>query len=348
MFLLIPVLSLLAGTGCAEVSTHGYVQRNNYLDQPDVRTFIDKMVKEYDFSRDDLDRLFAQAKEQTRVLSAIASPAEAKPWYDYRPIFLTSRRIDQGVTFWDQNATTLQEASQLYGVPPEIIVAIIGVESFYGRRMGGFPVFDTLVTLSFDYPPRAAFFRRQLAQYLVLTREEHIDPLTPKGSYAGAMGRGQFMPSSYREYAVDFDTDGKRDLWHSSADAIGSVANYFKRHGWEQGMPVAVPANLDGNVSNYQALLDSGVKPSISLSRLEQQGAHPTKPFDFKGDVSLFALEGQMVPEYWIGTKNFYVITRYNHSKLYAMAVYQLAEAIKEQYQQAHKDSNKKPEGNQG
>ena len=305
---------------------------DDYSSRSDVQAFIDQLVTNQGFDRLDLVQLFANVKRQSRVLDAIARPAEAKPWHQYRSIFLTPKRISNGVEFWDLNEEILGRAEHVYGVPPEIIVAIIGVETFYGRRTGRFPVFDTLTTLGFDYPPRSKFFRGELEHFLQLAREESLDLVSVKGSYAGAMGQGQFIPSSYRAYAVDFDDDGRRDLWGSNADAIGSVANYFKRHGWNTGSQVALPVKLDG--TGYQKLLNRGMKPSIKPHTLKWHGVTPQHGQLNSGNVAFFEFEIKHGKRHWIGFENFYVITRYNHSPLYAMAVYQLSQQIKHNREQ--------------
>lgn len=325
---LLSLLMFLAGPGWASVSKRGVVQRGDYIGRPEVQAFIDRMAARHGFDPQRLTDLFAQARRQDRVLEAISRPAEAKPWHQYRPIFLTPERIEGGVEYWSRHEALLLRAGEVFGVDPEYLVAIIGVETYYGRHTGGFPVFDTLVTLGFDYPPRADFFRRELEQYLLLSRDESLEPLSLKGSYAGAMGKGQFIASSYRSYAVDFDGDGRRDLWGSAADVIGSVANYFERHGWEPGGVVAVPAVGGGD--GLEPLLKAGLKPSLTLDELAARGVRPAAPVP-PGDppVALIKLEGVEGPEYWIGFNNFYVITRYNRSPLYAMAVHQLAQEIR-------------------
>lgn len=301
-----------------------------YADRPEVKAFIAEQVKTANFDAAELQAIFAKAEKQQSIIDAISSPAEAKPWYQYRKIFLTDSRADGGVEFWARHAKVLERAAKEFGVAPEIIVSIIGVETFYGRRTGSYRVLNALATLGFDYPPRARFFRKELAQYLLLARDEQWDMMDPKGSYAGAMGMGQFIPSSYRAYAVDFSGDGKRDLW-DSVDAIGSVANYFKRHGWQQGEGVAVPAVA---TSQSVELLKTDMKPAYELEKLRSHGLKPSSQPDSKGPYSLIALDVENGMEYWIGQKNFYVITRYNRSPLYAMAVYQLAQEIKQRYQQ--------------
>ena len=300
---------------------------------PQVQAFISRLVAQDGFSRSWLERQFARARIEPAVIAAITHPAEALPWYRYRRIFLTEARVDAGVQFWKAHAAVLERAHKVYGVPPQIVTAIIGVETFYGRHMGRWPVFDSLATLAFDYPPRARFFREQLAQFLLIARSEGIDPFSVKGSYAGAMGLGQFMPSSYRAYAVDFDGDGKRDLWNNPDDAIASVANYLARHGWKAGAGVAVPASAHGDP---YARRSPAAKPSLSLAQLRAQGIIPRAHLAGGGPYSVIRLQsasGQY--EYWLGGHNFYVLMRYNYSPLYAIAVYQLSEEIAKRHAQA-------------
>ncbi|HEX6928415.1 MAG TPA: lytic murein transglycosylase B, partial [Gammaproteobacteria bacterium] len=213
----------------------------DYRSHPDFPAFAEKLETQ-GFTRTELDRMFDGVAKQQKIIDAISRPAESKDWHEYEPIFLTEARIGGGVEFWNAHADLLARAEREYGVDAGVIVAIIGVETFYGRITGSWRVIDALATLGFDYPPRSSFFRSELEHFLLLAREEAIEPQTVSGSYAGAMGGGQFMPSSYREYAVDFDGDGKRDLWNSWADVIGSVANYLSRHGWRHGDVIAVPA----------------------------------------------------------------------------------------------------------
>lgn len=298
----------------------------NYRHHPQAPEFISQIVKRHQLPRSEVEALLKQAQKQQSILDAIARPAEAKPWRDYRPIFLTADRIEGGNAFWQENTVNLAEASKTFGVDSEVIVAIIGVETRYGRHTGGYRVLDALATLGFDYPPRSSFFRSELEQFILLTREEQIDPLTAKGSYAGAMGLGQFIPSSYRRYAVDFDGDGKRDLWNSTRDAIGSVANYLKEHSWEQGGPVAQRVQVSGE--GYRTLLEKGMKPHIPAKQLSQYNIKTETPIDPERQVALIELEGDEGREYWVVFNNFYVITRYNRSPLYAMAVYQLSREI--------------------
>lgn len=206
------------------------------------------MVTKHDFDKNVLSQTFAKVEVKDSILKAISRPAEkSKPWYDYRKIFITDKRINGGVKFWQQHAEALQAAEQKYGVPVEVIIAILGVETRYGGNVGGYRVVDALSTLAFRYPPRSPFFRSELEHFLLLTREEKMSLLDPVGSYAGAMGLGQFMPSSYREYAVDFDGDGKRDIWTNPVDAIGSIANYLKRHGWIAGESIVHQTEISGS-----------------------------------------------------------------------------------------------------
>lgn len=267
--------------------------------------------------------LLDQAERKQSILDAISRPAEkTKPWYDYRKIFLTDKRALEGVAFAQQNAETLAKVSDQTGVPASVITAIIGVETFYGRITGSYRVIDALATLAFDYPKRSPFFTRELQNFLVLAYESGKDPLALKGSYAGAMGYGQFMPSSYRAYAVDYDGDGVADIWTNADDAIASVANYFLRHGWQPGAPVIVPANYDGDSSEIFA---GGLKPEKTVGELAEEGFAPRSATDISLVATPLRLEGSEGYEYWLCLENFYVITRYNHSAMYALSVWQLS-----------------------
>ena len=293
----------------------------------DVNEFIDRMVKEHNFNRDDLVKTFKKVKTNPKIIEAITRPAEAKPWYQYRPIFLTSDRIRQGVKFWRKNAEHLQRAYEVYGVAPEMIVAIIGVETKYGKYKGKYPVMNALTTLAFDYPKRASFFEKELEEFLLLAREEKVDPMKLKGSYAGAMGKPQFIASSYRHYAVDFNGDGKRDILNSTVDAIGSVANYFAEHNWYKDEPVTALAKISGD--KYKEIVKKGIKPSITLDKVLDAGVSIDEKHSSALETALIELELKDGKEYWVAFNNFYAITRYNHSELYAMAAYQLAQEIK-------------------
>jgi membrane-bound lytic murein transglycosylase B len=295
----------------------------DYSQRSDVQQFIDEMVEKHDFNRDELVSKLASAKKLDGVLEAISKPAEkVLTWKEYRPIFVTSKRIKGGNKFLKQHHETLQRAEKEYGVPAEIITAIIGVETYYGRLSGKTQVFDSLVTLGFDYPPRSRFFLSELEQFLLLTREEDVDVKDVRGSYAGAMGMPQFISSSYRHYAVDFDGDGKRDLWNNTADVIGSVANYFKVHGWKTGGQVVIPARINSSIEETRNKL----KPHTRIADLAAEGVIPDAAVDDEEKATVITLKGKKGKEYWLGLDNFYVITRYNHSSLYSMAVYQLSQ----------------------
>lgn len=296
----------------------------------DVKRFIAEMNARHRLSFD-LQALFAQVEIRPAIIEAMQRPAESKPWHQYRPIFLNETRIAQGVEFWNGHAQTIERASREYQVAPEIIVAIIGVETRYGRSTGGHRVIDALATLAFDYPKRAQFFRGELEQYLLMADEERFDPLALKGSYAGAMGTPQFIPSSYRAYAVDFDRDGRRDLAGSVEDAIGSVANYFRRHEWQPGMPVVGRARVAGD--GYRKALAQGLKPSLSRQELAGLGVQVLDELPPDVPLSLIELQTGQGPAYWVGMQNFYVITRYNRSQHYAMAVHELSQAIRQRRQ---------------
>ena len=303
----------------------------NYAQREDVKQFIDEMVEQHQFDRAYLEQKFATAKRLDNVLESIAKPAEKElTWKQYRPIFVTSKRTTKGKVFIHQHRETLDRAEKKYGVPVEIIAAIIGVESYYGKHTGKYTIFDSLTTLGFDYPKRSKFFKSELKQFLLLSKEEDIDVDEMTGSYAGAMGMPQFISSSYRRYAVDFDGDGKRDLWNSVPDVIGSVANYFSEHGWQPGDTVAHQA-LVKNTSVVKG--ENKLKPYESIAQFKQQGVtmkqNPKAGFNDKQLATLLKLEGKKGDEYWLGLKNFYVITRYNHNEMYAMAVFQLSEKLK-------------------
>jgi membrane-bound lytic murein transglycosylase B len=297
--------------------------------------FIDEQVSKYGFSRDAVTRTLYQANMRHDILKAIARPAEKRlNWSEYRDIFVTPSRTQGGVDFWRRHAATLQRAEQEFGVPPEIIVAILGVETRYGAHTGGYRVLDALHTLGFHYPRRGKFFRAQLSHFLRFAREEDIVATMPTGSYAGAMGVPQFMPDSFRTYAVDFDGDGRRDIWNNPTDVIGSVANYFVKKGdWQRGEPVTFPA--PGASSRHQPLLDAGAKPSLEQRQLRDAGITLPAALPKAGKLSLMDFETHDGKEYWIGLHNFYSIMRYNPRTKYAMAVFQLSEAIRQAYQQA-------------
>lgn len=294
----------------------------------DVKQFIDKMVNEHQFDKKQLQGWFSKTELQPKIIEAISRPAEKKlKWHEYRKIFVKPNRIEKGVIFWTTHKETLARAEKEYGVPAHIITAIIGVETRYGEHKGRYRVIDSLVTLGFDYPKRSKFFKSELEHYLLLVRDEGVDPFSINGSYAGAMGIPQFISSSYRHYAIDFDGDGIRDLWNNPVDAIGSVANYFKQHGWQTGQGVVIPTKITGD--SYQTLIKRGLKPHTPLAEFAKFGLSFDTDADTTMDVSLIELDQPSSKEHWIAFKNFYVITRYNHSPLYAMAAYQLSLEIK-------------------
>ncbi len=299
---------------------------------PLAESFLADISGKHGFSREQLKQILLDAQIKESILKAISRPAEAKPWHEYRHIFLTEKRISHGVNFWHQHHALLDKAEQAYGVPPHIITAILGVETFYGTRTGSFRVLDALSTLAFAYPRRAAFFSKELEHFLLLSREESLDPRQPQGSYAGAMGWPQFMPSSYRRYAADFDQDGKRDIWTNPGDVIASVANYFTAHGWRPNQPVAVKLSKPA-----PALANETLKAQYTLAFLKAKGLPLEDNYPPKLKANVFKLDGKNGAEYWLGFTNFYVITRYNHSPLYAMAVHQLSQAIRERFQQEGK-----------
>ncbi len=319
------IFFILLLTGSYQTITVADV-KNNYLYYPAMQKFINRMIDK-GFDRQTLIKTFSNVQRDENVLAKVQSPAEAKPWQQYRPIFVTEKRAAAGVIFWNRHQRVLQAASQQFGVPPEIIVAIIGVETFYGRHTGKHNVLRSLTTLAMDFPKREKFYTNELDHFLHFIREERIpNPFSLKGSYAGAMGLGQFISSSYRNFGIDFNGDKHRDLWHPE-DAIGSVANYFAKHGWKTRGDVTVPARIVGQF--YGKIVNTKAnKPTHSLPQLAQYGVQAQGQIN-STRVALLELEGSQGKEYWITGDNFYVITRYNHSPKYAMAVYQLANEIK-------------------
>ena len=320
------LLGLLAGL--TPLSSHAEkVQR--FADEDEVRVFISAMHEQYGFDIAHLARQFAAIRPNATVLRAIrpaAVPEQQRSWQRYRERFVNARRSEGGLRFWQENEAALQRAQSIYGVPAEVIVAIIGVETEYGRNMGKFSAFEALASLAFYYPPRAAFFRNELEQLLLLARENGVNPLDIKASYAGAIGIPQFMPSSQRRYAVDFDGDDRVDLRNNTTDAIGSVARFLQQHGWQTGMPVAAPARVEGDPTT---LVAAGIKPSAALQDLIRQGV--VAEGDGERPAALIDLvTPDAATEYWVGFDNFYVITRYNRSSFYAMSVFQLAEDIRD------------------
>jgi membrane-bound lytic murein transglycosylase B len=298
---------------------------------PGAEEFAAKAAAEHELDQEKVLLLLQEARFKQSIVDAISRPAEAKPWYDYRPIFITDKRIKGGIEFWKENEKLIAQASEQFGVDPQFIVAIIGVETLYGRITGSYRVLDALTTLSFYYPDtgndRSAFFSSELMNFFMLGDEERISLDDVTGSYAGAMGLGQFMPSSYREYAVDLDGDGRRDLWSSMADIIGSVANYLHRHGWEPGQPVTYPAIVSDD-ADMTLVTKRDFKPKKSVTEIAGGGFKSAEPVSGETLAAVAGLEEEDGYHYWLTFKNFYVITRYNRSPLYAMAVFELSEAI--------------------
>ncbi len=262
-----------------------------------IDAFIRLMADRHQFKESALDELFASVEIKENILKSIAKPAEAMPWYKYRKIFLTEARIDAGVKFWQENAAVLTAAEQRYGVPPEIIIAIIGVETSYGKNTGNHRVIDALSTLAFAYPPRSKFFLSELENFLLLCREENISPLNPTGSYAGAMGIPQFMPSSFRNYAIDFDHDNLRDIWHNPADVIASVANYFAEHNWQAGHEIAFPVKAEGEM--YKSALNNDLKPDLTFAKLQLLNIDTLGQKTSDSKIKLLAFELENSQELW-------------------------------------------------
>jgi membrane-bound lytic murein transglycosylase B len=294
---------------------------------PDMEAFIHAMVYKHGFERQELRKIFRDVQARPRVLGAISAPTTAKPWHVFRAIVVTPKRIDMGVKFWGIHEKVLERASAEYGIPQEIIVATIGIESRYGHYIGGFRVIDALTTLAFQYPPRADFFRQELEEFMLLTREIGLDPLRVRGSYAGAIGIPQFLPSSYRKYAKNLDGDSKPDLVNSVPDAVASIANYYRSFGWRPGEPVAVRAEMNG--AGATAVNNREIEPRVTVADLQQRGLKPLTPVAGAQLAAPFAVEEKDGKQYWLGLNNFYVITRYNRSINYALAVYELAQELR-------------------
>lgn len=323
--IVVALLVFLAESGWADYSTRA-----------EVVDYVDGLVTEHGFDRQWLLDVFEGAEKSDDVIRKISKPAEkALAWHQYRRIFLTQERIDAGVEFWSAHRDALDAARDRYGVTAEMIVAIIGVETFYGKYLGSHRVIDSLATLAFDYPPRSAFFKGELTHFLLLVREEGKDPFAPVGSYAGAMGYGQFISSSYRNYAVDFDGDRLRDIWTNKTDAIGSVANYFAEHGWKGETAPAVRVEIRDD--RVLELADAGLELAHTTGELRERGAVIPNEVGDAENAALFTMELAEGKEYWLARHDFYVITRYNRSALYALAVLQLSEAIRSGFESARR-----------
>ncbi len=301
-----------------------------------LAVFLDEMVARHGFTRDELEQAFGSTSSVPQILELMNRASDPKPWDEYRLLFVTSEKIEGGERFWNENADALTLARERYGVPEEIVIAVIGIETHYGRNRGRFKVLEALATLAFEYPRRANEFRLELEHFLLLSREESLPLESPLGSYAGAMGIAQFMPGSYRRYAIDFDGDGRRDLFENNRDAIGSIANYLTAHGWQRNAPVAALAEVaDASAEPFRS---GKLSTRYRLSELESLGittsaAQPEAP-ETTSAIPLM-LKNRTGSEYWLGFENFYVITRYNQSVYYAMAVHQLSEEIRGRYERS-------------
>ena len=303
------------------------VWSSDYAERDDVKQFAKDYAEKFQKEPADVLAVLVQGEKKQTILDAISKPAErVLTWGDYRRIFIEEQRLIKGVEFWQENRQVLDVVAAEYGVPPEMILAIMGVETRYGRIKGKYRVLDALMTLSFDYPPRARFFSGQLEQYLLMTDEQKLDPTVLKGSYAGAMGYGQFIPGSYRAYAVDHDKDGVADIWENREDAIASVANYFAKHHWRESEPVAY--QLKHQLID-KSLVSKSRKPDTTVGKLRKSGVSIPKQYDDAAEVILMSLETPRGVEHWLGFHNFYVITRYNHSILYALSAFQLSEMLR-------------------
>ena len=301
-------------------------------EHPGAEEFVKRAASEHGLDENDVRTLLGEAEYKQSIVDAISRPAEGKPWHEYRPIFLTDKRVHEGVDFWLENRELIASASKKFGVDEEIIVAIIGVETFYGRITGSYRTIDALVTLSFYYPQnlssdRSPFFSSELMHYIQLAAEEGLPAAKVTGSYAGAMGMGQFMPSSYREYAVDFDGDGSRNLWRSTADVVGSVANYLHRHGWQPGQPVTRRARASKGAA-FDEISKTNFTPTLSVAQWADKGFSSSSELSPELPAAVLKLVQKDRNTYWLTFKNFYVITRYNRSPRYAMAVYELSREI--------------------
>lgn len=328
--------SKLAGTVCflLMMSTFVFAAEDEEaiyinVEQAEVASFIDDMVTQHEFSRDELEKTLAAAQIRQSILDAISKPAEKTlNWAAYRRIFITPERIRAGAAFWRENREILTEIAASSGVPEEIIVGIIGVETYFGRITGNYRVLDALSTLAFQYPPRATFFSKELKQYLLLVREEGMEATDATGSYAGAMGRPQFMPSSYRAYAIDSTGDGKRDIWNNWADVAGSIANYFNAHGWTTGEEVVSLASLGDAWSGDAPMPANTLRPDATVSTLSRMGVMFATDLPGEAKSQLLTYDGKDGIEHWVGFHNFFVITRYNRNVMYALAVHQLGQEI--------------------
>ena len=300
------------------------------LERVDVQRYIDEQVSTGKFNRPELEAFFANTEHKQNIITIMDKPGTSRPWYQFKTSNVSPKRINDGKVFWRNNQAALTYAAEQYNVPANIIAAIVGIETHYGTNTGSFRLADSLTTLAFDYPRRAEFFRGELTEFLLLAKEERRDPFTFKGSYAGAMGMPQFMPSSYRKWAIDLDGDGQRDIWNNAYDVAGSVGNYLKRHGWIAGGKIVVPASVDMMSTKAQAALEENTQLKYTVKELKAMGITPLEYVDDKEKAFVFKLESAPgVYEYYLGLNNFYTIWQYNHSRLYVKAVQEIADGIK-------------------
>jgi len=303
------------------------------LQRPNIQAFIENMVTKHNYDKKELSNILLNSTSQEKILSAISRPAEKTlTWNEYRNIFLKKERINAGAKFWKEHQITLEKIRKKTGVNIEILVGIVGVETYFGRITGGYRVIDALTTLAFDYPKRSQFFTKELEAFLLLTKEENMDPFDATGSYAGAMGSPQFMPSSYRAYAVDSDGDGKRDIWNNWTDVIGSIANYFIAHGWQEGNEVIVPAFESDAIAKERIIIKNGLKATETIMSLKSKGISFNTNMKQDHPAELLHLEQKNSNDYWVAMHNFFVITKYNHSIMYGLAVHQLGQEIAKEF----------------
>lgn len=324
--IMIILISCIFANGFARENPPNNIQtaRNDY---------INMLVKKYHFNKQLLDQWFAKQKMNTQVIADLNTPYEEKPWQQYKDLFLTKSRLQTGLIYWHQNAKILARAEKVYGVPASVIIAIIGIETKYGEYLGNFPTFNTLYTISFDYPSRAKFFRHELTDFLLLTRQEKLNPLTIKGSYAGALGYPQFMPSSYLRYGVDFSHNGKINLFNNNADIIGSVANFFSKHGWQKGQPIAVKVTVKNPTMAEKYLeMSHGYQLNLDLATLKANGIVPQQPIQSNLKTALINLGNDKATDDWLVFHNFKTIMNYNSSPKYAMVVYLFSQELQKAY----------------
>lgn len=321
--LIVLILMLYCATSSNYVSAD-----DHFVARQDVQAFITQMVKKHGFKKEQLMSLFSAVKIRPQVIRHVNKPLEKEPWHTYQMIFVNEWRIQHGVAYWNKHAAVLKKAEEEFGIPSSIIVATIGIETKYGQRIGDYRVIDSLTNLAFSESPRATFFRKELEEFLILTKEQHLDPLKIRGSYAGAIGQPQFMPSSYRHYAVNFSKSGKTDLMHNEVDIIGSIANYYQKHGWTRNDPIVVQAATVGDGYHYLTRNNPNNK-TMSIAELSKYGLVPkTKVTNDGAKVKVIELQSRYNKEYWLGFHNFDVIKRYNSSDAYAMAIFQLSNYI--------------------